>query len=482
MDIEPQILQGQFVLTQDAARIPPSWAQRQHHGWILGSHPNLPISDLCLPDDAWIGWVVGHPLTDTALAPQRIPVAAEADRDPAPLEAFLATLGGRYVALVLTDSYQRVYLDSCGSMSAVYSSVAGMVASTPTLIDTADHPWDTDLMDALKMPASGLWYPFGLTSKRNVWRLIPNHYLDLATWQTKRYWPTELDFYGQSDPATAIRTIVATTTHILEGVARDRPIYLTLTAGRDSRMILACAKSVLDRARFFTFTIRRDTADAHIARRLARRHGLKHQELPKEYATEAQIRSWLLQTGQSVGGEIAKVHPTVRHLDRSHMLMTGMAGEVGRGFYWRATDTPTSRLTATELLNRCSLPLHERFVPEAQRWLDAIPTTNAFFILDLLYWEQRLGAWAGPQGYGGDAAGSMWQVFPLGHRTTFTAMLSLPVAYRQQQQLPIDMCRTAWPELLDLPFNQFSGFWRYPRRVAKYILLTGRKLVAMLRR
>lgn len=481
MDMAPQALHGQFIVTQTPAFIPTSWVQRERSAWILGTHPDLPIVDLCEPDGETIGWVLGHPVTDVAVAPPRLSVPAAAAKDPAVLEAFLASLGGRYVAVVLTTQYSRVYLDACGSMSAVYSALAGMVASTPTLIDTADHPWDGDLMRDLNMPASGLWYPFGITSRQNVWRLLPNHCLDLTTWQTTRYWPTQTDFYAQADPATAIQTIIDTTQRILQAVAQDRRIYLTLTAGRDSRMILACAKPILDRASFFTFTIGRDTADAHIARRLAKRYRLDHQELRKEYATEAQIQSWLLQTGQSVSGEIAKMHPTLRHLDHTRMLMTGMAGEVGRGFYWRPDDTATTRLSVSDLIARCHLPSHPRFIPAAQAWLDELPTTNLFFMLDLLYWEQRLGAWGGPQGYGGDAAGIMWQVFPLAHRSAFTAMLSLPVAYRQEQRLAIEICRTAWPELLDLPFNQFSGFWRYPRRIAKRMLQTGRKVVAALR-
>ncbi len=309
------------------------------------------------------------------------------------------------------------------------------------------------------------------------------HRRGLSASTTAGSWaPILTDFYAQADPATAIQTIIATTQHILQVVAQDRPLYLTLTAGRDSRMVLACAKPILDRVRFFTFTIGRDTADAHIARRLAKRYGLSHQELRKEYATEEQSRSWLLQTGQSVGGEIAKMHPTLRHLDHTRMLMTGMAGEVGRGFYWRADDTATTRLNAADLLARCHLPAHARFLPGAQAWIDGLPTANLFFILDLLYWEQRLGSWGGPQGYGGDAKGTMWQVFPLAHRSTFTAMLALPVAYRQEQRLAIAICHTSWPELLDLPFNQFSGFWRYPRRIAKQVVQTGRKLLALLRR
>ena len=48
-------------------------------------------------------------------------------------------------------------------------------------------------------------------------------------------------------------------------------------------------------------------------------------------------------------------------------------------------------------------------------------------------------------------------VLPLSTRAVIDAMVRLPVVYRRRRQLPIDVCRACWPELLDFPFNRPAG-------------------------
>jgi len=308
--------------------------------------------------------------------------------------------------------------------------------------------------------------------------MIPNHYLHLPTMQLVRYWPTASLLYSQGSVDNALATITTTMRHTITTVASQYPLYMTLTAGRDSRMLLACARDVCDRTIFFTFTLRRDTADAHIARVLAQRFNLQHLQLRKIYADPVALDVWQEKTGRSIAGEIWKMHTTMHNLDPKRVIMPGMAGEVGRGFYWYPTDTGATPLTPADLVARCHLPWHPRFAAPAQAWLDSLPTTNTFCRLDLLYLEQRLGCWGGPQCYGGDARNmTTIQVFPLAHRKIFEAMFALPIDYRREQRLAVDICRAVWPELTRLPYNQFSGFWRYPRKVAKYGLTLARSLV-----
>jgi hypothetical protein len=471
------LFNGQFLFSTDPAAIPPAWNHYEQAGWVIATHPDLPVTSLVLPDRTRLGWLIGYAITDTSFCPEEIIVRSGHARDEDALEATLATLGGRFVAVLLTATHQRCYLDACGSMSAVYSTRVPLVASTPSLIDTAQHPWDADLIRDMRMPMSGLWYPFGLTARQHVARIIPNHYLNLATMQPVRWWPPASMQYGHGSVDQALATITTTVRHALTTVAATHPLYLTLTAGRDSRMVLACARDVCDRTIFFTFTLGRDTADAHIARSIARRFQLSHMQLRKIYADPVALELWQTKTGRAVAGEIWKIHVTMRDLDPARVLMTGMAGEVGRGYYWNPADTADTPLTPADLVARCHLPWHPRFAAPAQAWLNSVPTSNTFFLLDLLYVEQRLGCWGGPQIYGGDQRNiTMIQLLPLAHRAIFEAMFALPVDYRRDQRLAADICRTLWPELATLPYNQFSGFWRYPRQVARYGLTTARSL------
>lgn len=478
--LQPSALAGQFVLTQEQARVPAGWATRQASGWTLATHPALPVAEIAAPEQARAGWLVGYPIAGDELGPPawRLPPGALASA--AALEQALAELGGRFVAIVLAGPLARLYLDACGSLAAVYSTQAPVVASTPSLIGGREHAWDDELARFLQMPASGRWYPFGLTPRRNVERLLPNHYLDLASWSAHRHWAGPAIEAGEQPVPALVETIVSRTQRNIAAAAQRYPLHLSLTAGRDSRMLLACARAQTERIVFFTFTRGRDTADAQIARTLARRHQLAHRQLRLETAQPAELAAWLERTGRCVSGEIWKIHPTLRHLDRERALLPGMAGEVARAYLWRAGDHANQRLEPAELLARCHLPANEPMLLRARAWLDELAGLSAYTILDLLYLEQRLGCWGGPQQYGGDGY-SACQLFPLAHREIFAAMLALPPEYRRENQLALDICRLAWPELLDLPFNQFSGWQRYPRRVAKALVLAGRRALAALR-
>jgi hypothetical protein len=471
-------LVGQFVLSQ-AANGPDGWQVHTLRGWTLATHPHLPVVELRLPGGVPAGWVVGYPIAGDTVCPSAIDLPAEAAADVEALETALYRLGGRFLAVALTETFARVYLDACGSLSAVYSAEAGTVAATPALFADHTHPWDTELIRFLDMPASGLWYPFGLTPRQGVLRLLPNHYLDLTTWQTHRHWPAAP--FAEGDPAQLVAQVAATVRGAIGAAAHRYPLHMSLTAGRDSRLLLACAREQLGHIRFFTFARQRATADTHIARALARRFRLDHATLPIEPATPEQQDAWLTRVGHCVSGDIARSHPTLRRLDPQRALLPGMAGEVGRAFYWRDGDVATTRLAPEDLVARCHLPANDRLLAGAAAWLGELAGHSAFTVLDLLYVEQRLGCWGGPQQYGGEPW-SAAQLFPLAHRDIFAAILALPPAYRAADRLAVDICRQAWPELLDLPFNQFSGWQRYPRRVAKTLYYSGRTILSRLRK
>jgi hypothetical protein len=58
---------------------------------------------------------------------------------------------------------------------------------------------------------------------------------------------------------------------------------------------------------------------------------------------------------------------------------------------------------------------------------------------------------------------SVCEIPPLSSRLIFQSMMRLPHDYRRKQQLPYDICKEAWPELLKLPFNEYPGLYGYFR-------------------
>ena len=167
----------------------------------------------------------------------------------------------------------------------------------------------------------------------------------------------------------------------------------------------------------------------------------------------------LKERGTALLGRFGKAAGVDAQLSEGEQIqLNGFAGEVGRAFYWRESDTEGSALTEHEILDRLGLPTDPLIVKATQDWWEAAPVQGTLLKLDLLYIENRLGCWAGPSMYGSQRR---FALSPFNSRTVFDAMLSLPSDLRRTNFLPQALIEEKWPELLDLPFNTPVGWKRH---------------------
>jgi hypothetical protein len=358
--------------------------------------------------------------------------------------------------IVLGGTKQAFYLDPYGSLPAVFSAVERTVAATPTLIGS-DADWDEQLMAELGFPEKIEWLPSGLTLKKNVRRLTANHCLNLSDWTTSRHWPTpQTDFSVNNDTDAAVKKITAKIKDTISAVSMHHPLYFSLTAGMDSRMLLACARDHLDISSFFTFVGGTKSVDVDIPTVLARRFKLDHKFIYTEKASPGELDDWLALTGRSSSGAIWKIHKSLKQLEPNRVLLPGTAGEiVRRTMQWRPADKPGTKISAAEVLTRCKLPQHPALLQATEEWVAGLQFVDTFTFLALTFVEQRLSCWAAPQHYGNTT--SAFEFTPFNSRTIFKTAMRLPHEYRRTKQLPVDFIRHAWPELLNYPFNQFTG-------------------------
>jgi hypothetical protein len=239
------------------------------------------------------------------------------------------------------------------------------------------------------------------------------------------------------------------------------PTYLPLTAGLDSRLLLACARPVADRLELFTRAIddRSAAIDCDTARRIARRLRLQHHILPMAEPTDDDLEEWMFRIAYSTseirGRQCATMY---KRLPGGHAVIGGQAGEIGRGYYWRQGDTETTVISPERLIEHCACPLDEETQARAQAWLAGLPPANAFQTLDLFFIEQDMGGWAGILPYAECDPG--YPIFPLCHRRVVQHMLTLPSFYRRSGQLARDVIAREWPELLGWPINEPIGATR----------------------
>jgi hypothetical protein len=472
-------LVGQFVLSPSLDSIPAGWSSHTRRTWALGAHPALPVLAMRASDGAEVGWLVGFPIDaqgrwlsgEVALP---VPAAASA----ADFEAFIYTMGGRFVAIWISPVMERVYLDSAGLLSAVYAPAHEMVASTPSLVPySRGCDDDVELLRSTGMPSSTAVLGFGLTSRLGVERILPNHYLDLREWKTRRHWPHE-PFDGKADPAESIDTVARVVERQIAAVAGEGQAYISLTAGYDSRTLLACARGHLDHLQFITLALpdRTGRIDVEVAQVIARAHGLHHRVIPYLEASPEELGSWLWRTGGSVSEPRGwRATRTYGQLDASLPEIIGTAGETARAAYWHDCGDGRHDLTPEIVLAALMLPKTPRLVERARLWMADVPATRPMHLIDAIYIEQRLGCWAGVLSYG-DAGSVRCRFKPFVHREALTAMLRLSDAYKLTRRFQADVIATRWPELMKVPFNRRIGTRHYLDRARRRVWLIRRAL------
>ena len=361
-------------------------------------------------------------------------------------------LGGRFILHVRASGENRLYLDCAGQVPCVFDPEARVAAASPYAIVGEDYDarFDKGLYDRMGVGRSG-WLPAGLTAHHGVHRLLPNHYLDLETFEVHRHWPLE-DIEPADDPEAEVDALIAVVRQQLDALlASPKKVAQALTAGRETRMLLGCARPYLDHIDFVTVGgSDRFAVDTVMSRKIAARFGLSHRFLDTVTASDAARETYLRLNGHCVADGNANTFPSVHPIADSHVFVGGAGGEVGRGFFWHTDDTPETKLTGASLVRRMGLHPEEALIAAMDGWLDEMPLTNTLRIFDFAYIEQRMGPWASAQ-FVSDP--TLVRLAPLMTRQGVVNMLRLPDAWKRGEGMAEALLARTWPELDDLPYN-----------------------------
>jgi hypothetical protein len=467
----PADMVGQFLLGKTEVPALASWSKQQIGRWILHWHPRLPVTQIRSQDGSDAGWLMGiavDPEGQVLPAVWQLGFSCNEADAAVRFESALHGLSGRFAAVFLTSRNERFYLDASGSLAAVYCEQHQVVASSCNLVlQAGDMQQNSGLVQAFGLPQRDGYFPFELTPWSGINRLLPNHYLNLGNWVRKRHWPSGQLLDPTRPPHEIIRDIAGLVEGFISGVTKLGAAQIPLTAGYDTRVLLACSRPSLSSIHFFTSPIPDVNArmDCAYGRRIAKQFGLDYSVLTWKDASEAEIESWIYRTGTCVVDRITRCTRTDQQLDPTRFTLLGVGGEVGRGYFWLPDDVPSRPLSGNELVQRFNFPPVEAVIQAASNWLDQLPTSDLLEKLDLFYIEQRLGCWAGPAMYG--PLYDRFLMYPFNSRRTYELMLSLPQDYRREERMPVDLVNLKWPELLEFPFNEPFGWLKFEARARR---------------
>jgi hypothetical protein len=161
---------------------------------------------------------------------------------------------------------------------------------------------NNELIDATGLPWSNATYPLGLTPRQGVRQILPNHHLELTSFAMHRDWPVA-PWATDPDVDTSVATISDLTIRNVQATVQATPCYLPLTAGRDSRMLLACARDIVSELRLYTVPMpdRRADLDTRVAAKIGGSLGLNHEIVPYLPPLQADLDEWMFRISYGTG-------------------------------------------------------------------------------------------------------------------------------------------------------------------------------------
>lgn len=376
-------------------------------------------------------------------------------------------LGGRWL-LILEDGDEVVlFHDAMGLRQVFYTDKAACGAvwcgSQPGIIaETLRLEMDEEAVngymnsDVYKNWDEYTW-PGDSTPYREIKHLLPNHALYAGTGASQRYYPdANLDRLSLGDGVNETSRIL---TGLMKSATSRFGLALGMTAGWDTRLILAASREIRDRMWFFTFLMWENRSDASVARKLLSKLGLKHHLLGYTQHMEGdfeQIYKRNVTTAHDRWGRIGQGLYDVYPEDR--VCVKGNAAEITRV---RFRVPPGEKVTAKTLARftyfkhaKDNEMMQNSFVLKHwQKWLSGTGRLYNVHILDLFYWEH----------WGGNFAAMTQAEFdilqeaftPYSCRHLLTTMLSVDEKYRNHEEpvLYRKLILKLWPEVLSEPIN-----------------------------
>lgn len=490
-DADKLLYRRQFVLGPRFLTSLPSWKRiRLRDGICISAHPDL---------DTWQVAREGRSITllGYILDPNR-----PDDHDSAILDNLLTdlvdgagswmksleTLGGRWILIVDDGEEVRLLNDPIGTRQVFYTDVSmtkdlwcatqpGIIAEALQLRMDPVAVNEYVESDVFRQWPLYLW-PADTSPYREIVHLLPNHFLNLSTGMCSRFWPDGR--LGELSLQEAAQISSELLTGLMRSASRRFDLAHLLSAGWDSRLLLAASKDLCRRIDYFTFRLR--PTDVATTPKLLSRLGLNGRmvRLPDRMSSEfAELHRRNVTLAHDFWGRCGQA--LLDSYPRGSVCVTGDAAEITRVRF--RLPKGEEKVTARSLARFTSFHAPDQmekipFVMRAwEKWLSRLGNTFNVHVLDLFYWEHWGGNFAAMDLAEADM---VFESFPpYSCRTLLTTMLSTDEALRDHDD-PILYRATInnlWPEVLSVPVNpEPRPDWRSLVRKSEMYQLAKRRL------
>ncbi len=377
----------------------------------------------------------------------------------------IANLGGRFVFIVSLNGNKYVIHDMC-SLRTVYYSITKdhfYIASQPLIFNcffkpkpSADYKVYTESQHYKNYLE--YWLPCGLTLYENVNQLVPNHYLDIQLNKQIRYWPYKK--IEKQDLTEASIKASNTLENLIHSANNRFKLALPLTAGWDSRLLLAASKKYVKNIFIYTLQYRwlvEKSPDIILPRYIVKKFKLPYHKIDCRTEINTEFYKIYKSNVDMAHGDWASItNGMFNKFPKKRVILKGNVSELGRnGFYseGKYNEVRSSKDLLFDWQDWSEMPFILDYLDNWINSVKGICNETGMDIIDLWYMELFMGGWLAQSMLEWDIIHE--QFIPYNYRPLMETMLGVPVKYRLHDK-PIlygMIMQQLWPDLLYWPFN-----------------------------
>ncbi len=399
---------------------------------------------------------------------------------------YIKKYSGRFVFIYIDKNNTNILSDAVGLREVYYCTTQNKIicGSQPNLINTFSEPVlgissDPEIQKyyntviAVERKGDAPYWIGDETYYNNIKHLLPNHYLNVESLKSYRYWPNKS--IKKIDLDEAVNISCAYLEGILKSITYRYPSMMATTSGIDSRTLLAASKDVRDKIYFFINKekhLKDNSPDISIPYNISKKLNFDFHIHEIENEVDENFKKIFLNNTFLSTERIITTIYNIYYKKLSNRINISGAGEIGRTIF----GNEPKKLDGHYLAYLLHLEKSEYAINQCNKWLKEIgmiPQKYNLNTLTLFYWEQYCGNWGAIGDSESDIA--IDEVDPYNSHFLFETFLSVNKKYIKYENniLFREMIKQMWPELLNFPFNPPTSFKErikyYLKRIGIYI-------------
>jgi hypothetical protein len=286
-----------------------------------------------------------------------------------------------------------------------------------------------------------------------IFQLMPNHFLDVSSFQVKRYWPNRaVHFRPVNEVVEQCSEMI---NGFMEGIANRYKVMLPVTAGKDSRMLMAGSGKCKEKIFFYVNRekcLNPESADLKIPVKLFNRLGLNFHVIDPYLDIDDDFKTVYFSNNPYAS---EKFLPHIYNYYKNYADRVNLPGNIASAGY-ELYNYKEMEITAESLAHLNNVGTYKYAISYYESWLNSckdICAVSNLTLLHLFYWEERMGNWGSQVQLDKDIAQE--DINPFNCRKLVETFLSVPGKFLERPDFLLQrkIISHMWPELLQVPIN-----------------------------